>query len=59
MDVEMAENLKVALEHEFIRKIRIFEELTDLKVTNISLMRAYALGTKGSDLADLTITVEL
>jgi len=58
MDVGLAENLKYALEDEFMKKIKIFEELTDLKVTDISLMRVYTIGGS-SDLAELKITVEL
>ena len=58
MEVEMADSLRVALEHEFMKKIRIFEELTDLKVSDISITRVYSLGG-GSEPMELKITVEL
>lgn len=59
MEIEIAEQLKTKLEHELHKKLVIFEELTGLKIADVDIMRIYSMGSGGSEIANLTIRVEM
>ena len=56
MELEIAEQLKLSLENEFRRKIVIFENLTGLKIADVSVKRVHEVG---GDYTDPTLKVAL
>lgn len=58
MEIEIAEQLKIKLEHELHKKLVIFEQITGLVVEGVELMRAHAMGGD-SDLVNTTLRVEM
>jgi hypothetical protein len=58
MEIEIAEQLKVKLEHEIHKKLVIFEQITGLIVESVDLMRVHSMGGS-SDLVNTKLKVEM